>query len=177
MAATIRRIIVAAIIIILCFLLQSTLFTYLSLGGVSPSLMVIVVSAFGFMRGRREGMFVGFFSGLLMDLFCGKYLGPYALLYMYVGYINGFFRRRFYPDDIRLPLVMIAASDLFCSLLEYVFGYLVRGRLNFLYYFRSVIVPELVYTLVVAIALYYILLRVNMLLEGHEQRSTTDFDT
>ena len=34
---------------------------------------------------------VGFFSGLMIDLFYGSLFGFYALLYMYIGYLNGVF--------------------------------------------------------------------------------------
>ena len=64
--------------------------------------MIVVVSAFGFMRGKKEGLWIGFFTGLLLDVFTGSILGFYALLYMYVGYFNGFFRKMFYPEDIKL---------------------------------------------------------------------------
>ena len=93
-----RRRIVLFIIITLCFLLQTTLFKTLSFANISPNLLIIAVSSFGFMRGKKEGLWVGFFCGLLIDIFCGKYIGLYALIYMYIGFINGLFQKRFYPD-------------------------------------------------------------------------------
>ena len=61
-------ILISAIFIILCFLLQSTVFHSLSLGGIIPNLMIILTASYGFMRGRKSGTFIGFFSGLLMDV-------------------------------------------------------------------------------------------------------------
>ena len=69
-----RRRIVLFIIITLCFLLQTTLFKTLSFANISPNLLIIAVSSFGFMRGKKEGLWVGFFCGLLIDIFCGKYI-------------------------------------------------------------------------------------------------------
>ena len=86
-----RRKIVLFIIITICYLLQTTIFRWFSFANIVPNLMIIVVSSFGFMRGKKEGMWVGFFCGLLVDIFCGFYIGVYALIYMYVGYINGLF--------------------------------------------------------------------------------------
>ena len=83
-----KRCITIGFIIIICFILQSTLFHYLALAGVVPNLLLIVTMSFGLMRGRKEGMLVGFFSGLLIDIFFGTVLGPYALIYMTMGYIN-----------------------------------------------------------------------------------------
>lgn len=106
-----RRKITVTLIIIVCFLLQSTLFKALSFASISPNLLIVVCASFGFMRGRKEGIFIGFFSGLLIDIFFGEMIGFYALLYMYVGFLNGCFKKMFYPDDIKLPMLLIAGSD------------------------------------------------------------------
>ena len=79
-----RRKITVFLIIAVCYLLQSTVFQALSFASISPNLMIVVVSAFGFMRGKKEGLWIGFFTGLLLDIFTGSILGFYALLYMYV---------------------------------------------------------------------------------------------
>ena len=102
-----RRKIVLFFIITICFLLQTTVFQAITFANIAPNLLIIVVSAFGLMRGKKEGLIIGFFCGLLIDIFFGFYLGVYALLYMYIGYINGMFQKRFYPDELRLPMVMI----------------------------------------------------------------------
>ncbi|MCM1106607.1 MAG: rod shape-determining protein MreD [Blautia sp.] len=164
------------IIITVCFLLQTTVFSALSFAGIAPNLLIIVVSAFGLMRGKKEGLWVGFFCGLLIDIFFGFYLGVYALLYMYVGYSNGFLQKRFFPDDIKLPMIMIGASDIVCNLVVYTIMFLLRGRFQFLYYLRTVIVPEFVYTMVVTIFLYFILLKLNQRVEVYEKRRAKKFD-
>ena len=64
-----RRKLSVFLIIAICFLLQTTLFQALSFASISPNLLVVVTSSFGFMRGRKEGMWIGFFSGLLLDIF------------------------------------------------------------------------------------------------------------
>ena len=46
-----RRKIVLFIIITICFVLQTTLFKSFSIAGISPNLLIIAVSSFGFMRG------------------------------------------------------------------------------------------------------------------------------
>ncbi len=171
-----RRKIVLFLIIVLCFLLQSTFFQTFSFAGISPNLLVIVVSSFGFMRGRKEGMFVGFFCGLLVDIFFGFYLGIYALIYMYIGYVNGIFQKRFYPDDIKLPMVLIGASDLSFNLLIYLMMFLLRGRFQFWFYLKTIILPEFIYTMVITIFLYYLLLKINQGLETVEKRRATKFD-
>lgn len=64
-----RRKIVLFIIIAICFLLQTTVFRALTFANIGPNLLIIVVSSFGLMRGKKEGLWVGFFCGLLIDIF------------------------------------------------------------------------------------------------------------
>ena len=170
-----RRKVVVTVIIMICFLLQTTVFQALSFASISPNLLIVAVSSFGFMRGKKEGMFIGFFSGLLIDLFFGDVLGFYALLYMYVGYTNGLFRKMFFPEDIKLPMILISASDVICNLFVYFFLFLFRRKFAFDYYLIHIIIPELVYTILVTIFLYFILLKINQKLEMTEKRSTGKF--
>ena len=135
-----RRKVVVTGLIMICFLLQTTVFQALSFASISPNLLIVAVSSFGFMRGKKEGMFIGFFSGRLIDLFFGDVLGFYALLYMYVGYVNGF-----------------------------------RKQFDIGYYFLHLMIPELVYTLLVTILLYWLILKINQWLEKSEKRSEAKF--
>ena len=170
-----KRKIIVILTVIICFLLQSTIFRFLSFASISPNLLIIVTSSFGFMLGKKEGMVIGFFSGLLIDIFYGSVIGLYALLYMYVGYTNGLFRKMFFPEDIKLPMILISASDVICNLFVYFFLFLFRRKFAFDYYLIHIIIPELVYTILVTIFLYFILLKINQKLEMTEKRSTGKF--
>ncbi len=46
-----KRRIVTVLIILIGFLFQCTVFKTLSIGSISPNLMVIITSSFGFMKG------------------------------------------------------------------------------------------------------------------------------
>ena len=170
------RKIVLFFIIAVCFILQTTTFQTLAFANIVPNLMIIIVSSFGFMRGKKEGMFVGLFTGVLIDIFCGSYIGVYALLYMYVGFLNGYFKKHFYPEDIKLPLLLIAGSDVVLNLVIYIILFLFRNRYDFIYYLKAIILPELVYTMVIAIFLYFVLLKINQKMENYEKRRAIKFD-
>lgn len=171
-----RRKIVLFIIIAICFLLQTTVFRALTFANIGPNLLIIVVSSFGLMRGKKEGLWVGFFCGLLIDIFFGFYLGGYALLYMYIGYINGLFKKRFYPDDIKLPMILIGSSDIVNNLMIYIVMFLcAAGFLSGIILHPSYC-RNLFYTMVITIFLYFILLKINQKLEEHEKRRAIKFE-
>ena len=49
------------ILILLTFVLQTTLMQTFAIASVSPNLPIILTVSFALMRGKREGMFVGAF--------------------------------------------------------------------------------------------------------------------
>ena len=57
----IKRILICAVLITVCFLLETTVFQKLAFASIIPNLLIIVTSSFGFMRGQKEGMIIGFF--------------------------------------------------------------------------------------------------------------------
>lgn len=165
-----KRNIALVFVILIGFVMQTTVFQTLSFGGIAPNLLIIITSSYGFMYGRKYGMVVGFFCGLLMDIFYGSVLGFYALVYLYIGAANGVFRRVFYQNDIMLPLALITASDFVYSFVCYVLLFLLRGRFDFVFYLKDVILPEIVYTIFVTVFLYPCILLLNKALENTEKR-------
>ena len=170
-----KRKVTVAVIILVCYLLQCTVFQTFSFASIAPNLLIVVTSAFGFMRGKKEGIWVGFFCGLCMDIFYGSTIGFYALIYTYIGFFNGLFRKLFYPEDIKLPMLLIAGSDLLYNFAVYFFLFFFRGKFQLAYYLQHIILPELVYTMLVTIVLYMIILKVNQRLELVEKRSAKKF--
>ena len=160
-----KRCITIGIIIIICFLCQSTLFHFLELAGVVPNLLLIVTMSFGLMRGRREGLLVGFFSGLLIDIFFGSVLGPYAFIYMTLGYVDGFFHRIYYVEDVLLPMFMITLNDFIYNLIVYILYFVLQNKLNFAEYFADVMLPEMIYTILITLFFYKLLMRINLRLK------------
>ena len=170
-----KRFIVSILLIVICFLLQTTVFKGLAFGGIVPNLLIVLTASFGFMRGESTGLLIDFFSGLLADIFFGNVLGLNAMIYMYIGYTNGKFNRLFFPDDIKLPLLLIFLSDLAYGLLYYITLFLMRSRFQIDFYFLHIILPEIVYTLLMTLLLYPLILWINKKLEDSEQRSAKKF--
>lgn len=170
-----KRKLVTFVIILICFLLEGSVFHQLSFAGIKPNLLIIVTSSFGFMRGKKEGMFVGVVSGIMADLFWGNSLGFHILLYTLIGYMNGTFQRMFYDDDIKLPIVLIGSSEFLYGLAMYACIYMLRGDFAFITHLVDIILPELVYTILITLILYQIILFINKKLEAEEQRSASKF--
>ena len=89
---------------------------------------------------------------------------------MVTGYVNGFFNTIFYDEDVKFPMILIAASELAFGLIVYVFRFLLRNRLDFVYYLIHIILPELLYTIVITIVLYRVILAISRFVDGLGKR-------
>ena len=120
-------------------------------------------------------MAVGLVSGFFVDLFWGGTIGYNMLIYAVIGYLNGTFRRMFFDEDVKLPIALIAVSDLIFGLVNYVCLYMLQGDFAFGTYLIHIILPEVVYTVLVTLVLYQIILQIHKKLEIEEQRSASKF--
>ena len=152
-----KRFIIDLVLIIVFFVLQTTLFPMIKFTRIIPNILIILVSCSGFMQGEREGMFVGFACGLLMDVCSFDVFGFYTILYMLIGFSNGLLHNFFYLKDLKIPAIMIISSDIVCCLMTYFFLFLMRSRFDFGFYFLNIILPEVVFTLLMAVIFYPIL--------------------
>ena len=170
-----KRIMAILAVIVVAFLLQTSVFNHLELASVVPNLLVLLTAFAGFMNGRMEGMFVGFTAGFIADLYFSEWFGMFALIYLVIGFLNGSFRTAFFGDDIKLPLLYVAVSDLVYGIIIYLCLYMPREQYEFVYYFFNVMMPEAVYTRLITIIFYLPLIRLNQWIHKTEPRSTRSF--
>lgn len=147
--------------IIVCFLMQSTVLHLISIGSITPNLLLILCVSMGLMRGRKSGLWTGFFCGLLVDLFYGSVFGFYALIYMYAGFLSSYAFRIYYDDDIKVPMLLTAIMDFLYNLAVYALQFLLRGRLGLGVYFTRIIVPEIFYTVFLTMIVYRVFHYIN----------------
>ena len=164
-----RRRIVMILLILGCFLLQSTVWNIFPLSNFKPNLLLILTISFAFVHGRRSGIFIGFFSGLLIDLFYGNIIGFTALIYMYLGFAVGSLYKIFFDDDVRLPMIISAAADLVYNLVFYLIQFALQNRIDFPAYFRHIILPEVVSTVIFTLILFRLFYYINKRLNQYEQ--------
>ncbi len=167
-----KKILIIALVIYVCFLLQTSVFSRYRLAGVTPNILICVVSTYGFMKGRRHGILIGFFAGLLLDVFSGTVFGLYALLYMYVGLLNGLFKKQFFGDDLKLPMLLIGMSDLVYGIGNYLVFFAINAQYDFTFYLMNIILPEVAYTLLVSIIIYYGILHLDNWIEKLEKKGS-----
>jgi len=165
-----KRIALNVLFIILAFTIQKCIFPLIPFLSAAPNLLLIFVFTFGFIYGSEAGLYYGVAAGVLLDLSGGGPFGFYTLIYCYMGYLNGICTKYYYEDYITLPLVLCVFNELAYNLYIYVFRFLLRNRLDFWYYFKEIIIPELIFTVVVTLFVYRLFLFSSRKLEELDKR-------
>ena len=157
----IRKRIAAAIVILLAFLLQTTVFQPIKLADAVPNLLLAVTITYGYLRGRTSGLVIGFVCGLLLDCMYGSVIGLYAFIFLPIGFVVGFCRKIYFTDSLILPIVLIASGDFAYCMYFYITEFLMRGRLHFWFYVLHKFLPEILYTTLVGVLVYGFLSRLD----------------
>lgn len=160
-----RRAIVNSILLLLAFVLQTSVFPFVRYLIVSPNFLLIIVFTIAFVYGEKEGIIYGAISGLLLDFFCSSTFGYYTLIFGWIGFLNGFFSRFYYDDFIFLPVIMCTINELMFNLLSFIVRFIERGKTDLLSYAKTIMMPELILTLLFTLIFYRFILSLNRTLK------------
>ena len=157
-----------ASLIILSYVLQSTVLVHVAVLGINPDIAIIFIVSYGILRGDVEGAIFGFFSGLTHDLFGANFVGLYAMLGMFTGYVAGKPFKEYFKDNYFLPFIVVVVATLTYHVTFFFTSFLLRGRFDFGFYFASIIFPKTIYTASVSIPLYSLMFVINSKIEDYE---------
>lgn len=168
------RVIVIGTLLILTQILEATVFQILRIGNIAPNFMIILIVSFALLRGSKEGTVVGIAAGLLYDSTFGLMMGPAIFAYALIGFISGKFNKNFYRENFIIPLICTFFSSLFFSLINMI-ALVLRGELHFVFYLKTIVIPELIYTMALALIIYQLAYIVNEKIEEREKESRNLF--
>lgn len=156
-----RKIIVYAFFLILLLLLQSTLLGYARIYNVKPNLLLVFVVCVALLRGNVEGAAVGFFSGLLLDMASGKFLGFYTLLGFFLGLAAGSVNRRLYRENYLVMVFFIFAATVLYETAVYILSTFMTGTMELIMPLTMKILPEAAYNSVVSILVFAVVIKIS----------------
>ncbi|MCL6635488.1 MAG: rod shape-determining protein MreD [Peptococcaceae bacterium] len=126
--------------------LQTTVLDFISVYGVKPDLVMLLVIFNGFLLGTREGAFLGFVAGILEDLFAGSYIGLNAISKMTAGYLAGVFGAGFYKENTVIASAVTFLSTAAALALNYLLVLFMHIYVPPFYALLRVVLPVAAYT-------------------------------
>lgn len=147
------------IIVIINFLLQTTLFNFLRIGGVAPNTALIIIVTIALLKGKKTGAILGLSVGLLQDLMFNDVIGVYTLIYFLIGYGVGLVDNKVYKENSFIALIFTGGATILFYLLFNFLMYFLAVDVSFKAMFKNIIFIELIYNLVLSIPIYKIVTR------------------
>ncbi|GAB6158221.1 rod shape-determining protein MreD [Desulfotomaculum varum] len=149
------RNVVFLLLILIALLLQSTIFTFFQMAGIKPDLVLMLVVFNSFLRGSREGAFLGFVAGLAEDVFSGSYIGLNALTKMLAGYLVGLAEARFYKESVIIVSLVTFMVAIINQLACYALLFYLDIAVAPFFALAQVMLPAAVYTALLAPLTYW----------------------
>lgn len=149
--------IIIAIIVILNFILQSTVFQYIAILGIKPDTALIIVVSFGIILGKKSGSFVGIAAGLLQDIVFGSPVGVTTLVYFLTGYIAGENSNRVFKEHAVVPLIFTASATILKYIIGMFFGYALGIEPPAVTYMIRYLPVETIYNCLFSLIIYRLL--------------------
>ena len=139
-----------ALIILLLYTAQTSLFPFISFNGVSVNLMLLLTVSVAYIHGWKYGFAIGFITGLLQDLTAGSYFGCVTFTYMTIGLLFGRFATRVFKEQFFFPVMSAPVAAViyfaFMTVLIYLLGY----KINLIHSMQAILLPLVCYQLVFA---------------------------
>ncbi|NTU71649.1 MAG: rod shape-determining protein MreD [Coriobacteriia bacterium] len=141
-------------------LLQASLAPYMSIGGVTPNFLLLVVITLALVEGPSAGSSAGFACGLIFDLLGSGPVGPMALVLAVTGHLAGLLHENLFAEGWLLPITVLGVAALGA---EVAYG-LILGVLGvggpFLQTFITKSLPAAAYNTALAMIVYPWLARI-----------------
>lgn len=163
------RIIVTTFVVLINFILQTTLFHHLAIQSIFPNTALIIVVSYALLRGSKEGCIAGICTGLLFDIFYGTAMGYYAILFLGICFFTGRSQKNFYRENYLLPILFCSIAAGIFETIHFITELLLRKDGDILFFLVKVLLPTIVYTAVVTVPIYRVLFGINEWLELKEK--------
>ena len=143
-----------AISLIFAMFMDSVIFARFSILGVVPDCVLAVVVCVGILLGATDAAFAGCIAGIIIDVLFGKAVGVNALAYMLSGMVGGIFYKKYFADNIFIPIATVAV----CAFLKENFIAVVTGFMggsfNYFEMLATYIVPSALFTSVLCLPVH-----------------------
>jgi len=158
-----KKVLFYALWIIVLLILQESIFIHFKILGVSPNLLLAFVFCFSFFSTERNAIGLGLVVGLVLDIFCGRLIGPYAILMMYSALAASLLNFSKFKNSFSYLAIITIPYFAIYSFIEYFFMRLLHMMTaesavflkDFSGTMEARILPQILYNVIIFIVLAY----------------------
>lgn len=138
-----RRAISWTVVILTALVLQTTLFSQVTLAGVKPELVYLATIVMAYLEGPSSGAVAGFAGGMAQDFLLNQPKGLTALTLTLAGYAVGMLRQYLSSPSPLLPVMLVAGATAGAVVFYGVVDFLLGGDVGGFYVVRVAVLSGL----------------------------------
>ena len=150
-----------AILLVLCYAVQTSLLTYVNFDGFSANLMLLLTVSVAFLCGHEKGVCFGFMAGLLQDATTGGYFGLSIFSYMTIGFVFGKFSVNLFREQTLLPVISSVPALVLHFTITIAFLFLLERQIDLIKFWKSDFWPLAIMQIVLAYPVHRLVLSLN----------------
>lgn len=167
MSTRTRRYIMSYLLLVIAYILQTTLIREIAIFRVAPSLVLVSVICFSLVNEPVSAATYGGIAGLLLDISSGRTIGFNAILLLYLALALVIFGQEFFHDTVRSATFLVVLATILYEVVFTFFNFAIFGNSSFWYMIARVVLVEAVYNGALAPFIYLFFRKFLKIRTGH----------
>ncbi|MDI6604568.1 MAG: rod shape-determining protein MreD [Thermoanaerobacteraceae bacterium] len=149
------------LLIILAIILEATFSKFITIFGVKPDIVLILIICFALLNGSTEGIILSLFGGLLQDILYNNAIGVETLALLIVCYIAGVLSTNVFRDNTFVAFVFVLIGTLLYNLIIIFSMILMKYDINFIKGFLDIVLIQAIYNSIITIFIFRYIVKLN----------------
>ena len=150
----IKTIIIIIGLFLIVYFLQINFFSWFTIRGIQPNLLVILVLFIGLFAGKKLGGISGLIIGIILDFLIGKSVGYTGLFLGIVGLLGEYFDKNFSKESRLAIILMSGGSTILYEIGMYVVNILKYSVEIEMIPFLIILTVETIFNILIVMILY-----------------------
>ena len=149
--------------LVMLYALQTSLLPIISHHGISPDLLLLLVTSFALLEGVKYGTLMALGAGLLKGLSSGTFFGVDAFSYIIIAVIVGRYYNQVFREANFLPLIAAIGVTTLNYMIYTSFMFMLGFRFSLLEHIHSILFPMLIYQFVFSYPMHKLTVKMDAL--------------
>lgn len=154
-ARAVKFILTETVLFLAVIVLQTTFFARIRVFGVIPDLCFAALILISYFCGKEVGAVTGIAAGFAVDALGSVGITLLPVLYLFCGYVCGYFTRAIHPKRFTAFLTVMAAAIPVRTVITLIYVCINYSTIHILELIAHTLLPEAAGTFLAALALYY----------------------
>lgn len=147
------------------YFLQANFFTWFTIAGIKPNLIIIFVLFLGLFASKKIGIIFGIIFGFYIDIIIGRQIGISGIILGIIGLLGEYLDKNFSKESKITIIIMLMGCTIFYELGCYIFNIITLNLELELIEFTKILLIEILYNAIITIIIYPLMQKVGHNLE------------